>query len=72
MMALIPKSAGALDALDEIRKWFSSSVHDKPADKATAAIPAPAPTTINLSVMLDGRDIAAAVEQRVDRDARRK
>ncbi|NIH11272.1 MAG: phage tail tape measure protein [Serratia symbiotica] len=72
MMALMPKSAGALDALDEIRKWFSGSGQDKPADKAAAAAPAPAPTTVNLSVMLDGREIAAAVEQRVDRDARRK
>lgn len=72
MMALMPKSAGALDALDEIRKWFSGSGQDKPADKAAAAAPAPAAPTVNLTVTLDGREIATAVEQRFDRDGRRK
>ncbi|NIG88527.1 hypothetical protein M5J15_03935 [Serratia symbiotica] len=63
MMALMPKPAGALDALDEIRKWFSGSGQDK----AAAAAP-----TVNLTVTLDGREIATAVEQRFDRDGRRK
>jgi len=72
MMALMPQSAGALDALDEIRKWFSGSDQDKPADKAAAAAPAPAAPTVNLTVTLDGREIATAVEQRFDRDGRRK
>lgn len=72
MMALMPKPAGALDALDEIRKWFSGSGQDKTADKAAAVAPAPAAPTVNLTVTLDGREIATAMEQRLDRDGRRK
>ncbi|PIJ41661.1 hypothetical protein BOM25_15785, partial [Serratia sp. OPWLW2] len=72
MMALMPKPAGALDALDEIRKWFSGSGQDKAADKAAAAAPAPAAPIVNLTVTLDGREIASTMEQRLDRDGRRK
>lgn len=72
MMALMPKSAGALDALDEIRKWFSGSDQNAAREKAAAATLTPAAPNVNVSVTLDSREIAAAVEQRVDRDARRK
>jgi len=72
MMALMPKPAGALDALDEIRNWFSGSGQDKPADKAAAAAPELAVPTVNLTVTLDKREIATAVEQRFNRNMRRK
>lgn len=72
MMALMPQPVGALDALDEIRKWFSGSGQDKTADKTAAAPPAPAAPIVNLTVTLDGREIATAMEQRLDRDGRRK
>jgi len=72
MMALMPQPVGALDALDEIRKWFSGSGQDKTADKTAAAPPAPAAPIVNLTVTLDGREIATTMEQRLDRDGRRK
>ncbi len=65
-------SVGALDVLDEIRRWLAGS-HATPreatstmATQATTAAPA-----VNVSVTLDGREIATAVETRLARDGRR-
>ncbi|WP_041866732.1 hypothetical protein [Sodalis glossinidius] len=65
-------SVGALDVLDEIRRWLAGS-HTTPRE-ATSSATAPAATSapaVNVSVTLYGREIATAVETRLARDGRR-
>lgn len=74
LMKLMPKPAGALDVLDEIRRWFSGdkAAQGKPvAPISPTMTPAPAPIT-HVTVMLDGQQIAANVQQRIERDSRRQ
>ncbi|WP_438807028.1 hypothetical protein [Sodalis sp. (in: enterobacteria)] len=65
-------SVGTLDVLDEIRRWLAGS-HATPRE-ATSATATPATTAaaaVNVSVTLDWREIATAVETRLAREGRR-
>ncbi|WP_048797288.1 MULTISPECIES: phage tail tape measure protein [Serratia] len=72
LMKLMPKPAGALDVLDEIKQWFSGG-DSAPGKGATAPAPieVKAPN-VNVSVFLDGQQLTANVQQRIERDSRRQ
>jgi TP901 family phage tail tape measure protein len=60
-----------LPALNEMNRWSSASSLP-PSLTPVEATNTPAPSPINLTVQLDGHDIAASVQQRMERDSRRQ
>ncbi|MGL9773190.1 MAG: hypothetical protein ACR5LG_02435 [Sodalis sp. (in: enterobacteria)] len=66
-------SVGALDMLDEISRWLAGSRASPREATSATATPAttPQPPAVNVSVTLNGREIATAVETRLARDGRR-
>lgn len=63
---------GSLEALNRLQNWQHTQPGSTDPHKSTAPVVAPAAPKVNVTVLLDSSQIAAQVQTRIERDARRQ